>query len=47
MAKSIRTRTAVLRAVKDSITVEHLTLQPPRTGEVVVKIETAGVCKPH
>ncbi len=45
MAKAIMTRTAVLRDVKGPITVEPLKLQLPQTGEVLVKIQAAGICR--
>ncbi len=40
----LQTRTAVLQAVGAPIVVENLNLLPPRAGELLVKIQAAGVC---
>lgn len=40
----MRTRAAVLHRVGEPIRIETLDLEPPRAGEVLVKIAAAGVC---
>ena len=38
-------RAAVLHATGENIRVEQLTLKPPQAGEVLVRMEAAGVCR--
>ena len=40
----MQTRTAVLHAVGGPIAIETLDLAAPRAGEVLVRIQAAGVC---
>lgn len=40
----MQTRAAVLHRVGDPIQIETLELEPPRAGEVLVKVAAAGVC---
>jgi S-(hydroxymethyl)glutathione dehydrogenase / alcohol dehydrogenase len=40
----IRIRAAVLRAVRTPLSVEEVALEPPRAGEVLVRVAAAGVC---
>jgi len=40
----MKTLAAVLRNTNEPFTIEELTLEPPRDGEVQVKISTAGLC---
>ncbi len=44
MTGEMRVRAAVLRQIGGSLTVEELTLAPPRDGEVLVRVAAAGVC---
>ncbi|MDX6494935.1 MAG: S-(hydroxymethyl)glutathione dehydrogenase / alcohol dehydrogenase [Gaiellales bacterium] len=44
MSGEMRVRAAVLRAIGGPLTVEELTLSPPRDGEVLVRVAAAGVC---
>jgi succinate semialdehyde reductase (NADPH) len=38
-------KAAVLRAYKEPLQVEELSVETPRAGEVAVKIVAAGVCQ--
>jgi len=42
--KTMKTRAAVLQSPNTPIQIETLDLQPPGEGEVLVKVEAAGVC---
>ena len=40
----MRIRAAVLHAYSTPLSVEEVELEPPRTGEVLVRVAAAGVC---
>ena len=40
----MRTRPAVMREVNQPLSVEEIELDPPKEGEVLVRMVTAGVC---
>lgn len=40
----MKTTAAVLRAVRTPFSIEPIDLEPPRVGEVLVKVKAAGVC---
>jgi S-(hydroxymethyl)glutathione dehydrogenase/alcohol dehydrogenase len=44
MSGPLRIRAAVLRRMGGPLTVEGLLLEPPRAGEVLVRVAAAGVC---
>ncbi len=44
MSDPLRIRAAVLRRMGGPLTVEELLLEPPRAGEVLVRVAAAGVC---
>ncbi len=44
MSEPLRIRAAVLRKVRTPLAVEDVLLEPPRTGEVLVRMAAAGVC---
>jgi Zn-dependent alcohol dehydrogenase len=40
----VQTRAAVLRAVPSPLVLEDITLDPPRAGEVLIRMVAAGIC---
>jgi NDMA-dependent alcohol dehydrogenase len=40
----VRTRAAVMRAVNQPLSVEEIELDPPKAGEVLVRMVAAGIC---
>ena len=44
MTSGVKCQAAVLRGVGEDWEIEEITLDPPRDGEVLVKMAVAGVC---
>jgi S-(hydroxymethyl)glutathione dehydrogenase / alcohol dehydrogenase len=44
MSEALRVRAAVLRAPRTPLSIETVLLEPPREGEVLVRLAAAGVC---